>query len=142
MVVRRWKRWIVKAKSGTSLERVRRRRIGITLSTCVRIMGVMRGGSAGWGRWWDVRNETRKDPDYPYDPALCNITSHRPPVEDQVEGEVLAEDEGGEGDEDDGCGVVGELEEEDGADYAERWEIGERTWTRGFPSPWRHRFLL
>ena len=62
--------------------------------------------------------KTSQNPYDPNDPALSYVPAHAAPVEDEGEGEALAEDEGGEGDEDRGCSVVGCLEQEDRADYA------------------------
>lgn len=88
-----------------------------------------------------IRYKANDDPEESDGPADCVVAPHTVPVENQGQGETLTENKSGEQDEDKGCDVVEELEEEDGADDFERREFSQGACARWFPPTGRHPFV-
>lgn len=108
---------MVKAKSGTSLERETRSRRNITLGE-ISHMHARLDGLPG-----NKPNQAIQHPDQPQYPSDGCVPPQRIPAQDQVQRERRAVDDGGEEDQRRGRHIVGQLEDDNLSDDFQRREV-------------------
>lgn len=129
----RWTKWIVRAKSGTSLLRAIRSKMGITLSSLAchssRDISIVA-----------LRDDRVQHPAEGECPASSHVSSYSLPVKEHGRLRMLARDKGREDDQHNRAHVVGQLEQEDLGEDAQRSQVCQRAWTR-WTSSTRHDFV-
>lgn len=84
----------------------------------------------------DLPSEAVQHPNQPQRPSHCRLAAQATPVEHEVCAYFLARDKGGEDDEDGSACIIGELQEDNLAEYPCRRQIRECTRSRRAATTW------